>query len=70
MPKEFPMDREHVKGAAEAKDAIRDTANKQAEPKFDKPLGSSHNDEADLRDVAREAAKKSLALGPGFVSGL
>jgi len=61
MPKEFPMDREHVKGAADkVKGAIRDTANKQAEPKFDKPLGSSHNDEADLRDVAREAAEKSL----------
>ena len=60
MPKEFPMDREHVKGAGDkAKGAIRDTANKQAEPKFDKPLGSSHNDEADLRDVAREAAEKS-----------
>jgi len=55
------MDREHVKGAADkVKGAIRDTANKQAEPKFDKPLGSSHNDEADLRDVAREAAEKSL----------
>jgi hypothetical protein len=27
--------------------------------KFDKPLGSSHNDEADLRDVARKAAEKS-----------
>ena len=26
---------------------------------FDKPLGSSHNDELDLRDVARKAAKKS-----------
>jgi hypothetical protein len=39
--------------------ATKDTANKQAEPKFDKPLGSSHNDEADLRDVAQEAAKKS-----------
>jgi hypothetical protein len=55
------MDREHVKGGADKdKDAIKDTANKQAEPNFDKPLGSSHNDEADLRDVAREAAEKSL----------
>jgi len=26
---------------------------------FSKPLGTSRNDEADLRDVAREAAKKS-----------
>jgi hypothetical protein len=32
---------------------------KRLEPNFDKPLGSSHNDEADLRDVAQEAAKKS-----------
>jgi hypothetical protein len=54
------MDREHVKGVVEkAKGAIRDTADKQAEPKFDKPLGSSHNDKVDLRDVARKAAKKS-----------
>jgi hypothetical protein len=60
MPKEFPVDREHVKGAADkAKGASKDAANKQAEPKFDKPLGSSHDDEVDLRDVAREAAKKS-----------
>jgi hypothetical protein len=55
------MDREHVKdGADKAKDAVKDTANKQPEPKFDKPLGSLHDDEADLRDVAQEAAKKSL----------
>jgi hypothetical protein len=54
------MDREHVKGAADkAKGARKDTAGKQAELKFDKPLGSSHNDDADLRDVARNAAKKS-----------
>jgi hypothetical protein len=33
------------------------TTRRQA--KFDKPLGSSHNDEADLRDVARKAAEKS-----------
>ncbi len=37
----------------------KDTRGKQPEPNFDKPLGSSHNDEADLRDVAQEAAKKS-----------
>jgi uncharacterized protein YjbJ (UPF0337 family) len=58
------MDREHVKGAADkAKGAVKDTAGKaagdQTEINFDKPLGSSHNDEADLRDVARKAAKKS-----------
>ena len=58
------MDREQIKGAPDkAKGAITDSAGKAAgdetEVKFDKPLGSSHNDEADLRDVAREAAKKS-----------
>jgi uncharacterized protein YjbJ (UPF0337 family) len=58
------MDREHVKGAPDkAKGAIKDPAGKaaggQTEINFDKPLGSSHNDEADLRDVARKAAKKS-----------
>jgi uncharacterized protein YjbJ (UPF0337 family) len=58
------MDREHVKGAPDkAKGAIKDTAGKaagdQPEVNFDKPLGSSHNDEADLRDMARKAAKKS-----------
>jgi uncharacterized protein YjbJ (UPF0337 family) len=58
------MDREHLKGAPDkAKGAIKDTAGKtvgdQTEAKFDKPLGSSHNDEADMKDVARKAAKKS-----------
>ena len=54
------MDREQVKGTADkATGAIKDTSTKQVEPKFDKPLGSSHDDETDLRDVAREAAKKS-----------
>jgi hypothetical protein len=56
------VDQGHVKGARAAdkpKDASNDAANDQAEPKFDKPLGSSHDDEIDLRDVAREAAKKS-----------
>lgn len=32
---------------------------KQPVPNFDKPLGSSHDDEADLRDVTEEAANKS-----------
>ncbi len=58
------MDRERMKGAPDkATGAIEDTAGKAAsaetEVKFDKPLGSSHNDQADLRDVARKAAKKS-----------
>jgi hypothetical protein len=58
------MDRENVKDAPDkAKGTIKGTAGKaagdQTEINFDKPLGSSHNDEADLRDVARKAAKKS-----------
>jgi hypothetical protein len=58
------MDREHVKDASgKAKGAIRDPVGKAAgdetEVNFDKPLGSSHNDEADLRDVVQKAAKKS-----------
>jgi uncharacterized protein YjbJ (UPF0337 family) len=61
------MDRKHVKGAADqAKGAIKDTAGKittdkelQAEVKFDKAQGSSHNDVADMRDVARQAVEKS-----------
>ena len=56
------MDREHVKCApdkAKGKDSADKPAGDQPEVNFDKPLGSSHNDEADLRDVARKAAKKT-----------
>jgi hypothetical protein len=45
--------------AGKAKGTDKDSRRKEPEPNFDKPLGSSHNDEADLRDVAQEAAKKS-----------
>ena len=49
-----------VQGVADkAKGTDKNIRGKQPEPNFDKPLGSSHNDEADLRDVAQEAAKKS-----------
>ena len=54
-----PMTHEHVKGATDKAKGIEDSSKKQPEPEFDKPLGSSHNDELDLRDVARKAAKKS-----------
>ena len=60
------MAREHeqVKGVTDKaggaiKDGANKQANKQAGPEFDRPLGSSHNDKVDLRDVAREAAEKS-----------
>jgi hypothetical protein len=53
------MTHEHIESDThKAKDA-RDGAKKQPKPGFDKPLGSSHNDELDLRDVARKAAEKS-----------
>jgi hypothetical protein len=52
------MDHE-VKGVAEKAKGAKGVRGEQPEPNFDKPLGSSHNDEADLRDAAREAAKKS-----------
>jgi hypothetical protein len=45
--------------ADKAKGTDKDIRGKEPKPNFDKPLGSSHNDEADLRDVAQEAAKKS-----------
>ena len=56
--KEHPMDHK-VKGVAEKAKGAEGVGGKQPEPNFDKPLGSSHNDEADLRDAARDAAKKS-----------
>jgi hypothetical protein len=31
----------------------------QQNASFEKPLGSSHKDEVDLRDVAKEAGRKS-----------
>jgi hypothetical protein len=54
------MDHERVKGATDTtKGVVKNTSGKQAEHKFDKPLGSSHNDEVDLRDVARNAGEMS-----------
>jgi hypothetical protein len=53
------MTHEHVKGDTDKAKGTPDSANKQPKPEFDKPLGSSHKDELDLRDVARKAAKKS-----------
>jgi hypothetical protein len=53
------MTHEHVKGAPDKAKGTPNNDKKQPKPEFDKPLGSSHNDELDLRDVARKAAKKS-----------
>jgi hypothetical protein len=47
------------KQANNAKGPMNDANRKQQKPNFDKPLGSSHKDEADLREVAKEARKKS-----------
>jgi hypothetical protein len=53
------MTHEHVKGATDKSKGTTDNSKKQPRSEFDKPLGSSHNDELDLRDIARKAAKKS-----------
>ena len=45
--------------AKEAKGPVKDGNRTQQKPNFDKPLGSSHKDEVDLREVAKEARKKS-----------
>ena len=50
------MDRKQInKGESPVKNPSRT----QQKPSFAKPLGSSHKDEADLREVAKEARKKS-----------
>jgi uncharacterized protein YjbJ (UPF0337 family) len=61
------MDREHVKGTADkVKGAVKDAAGKvtgdkklQAEGKFDKAKGSAHNLAGDVKDAARDTAKKA-----------
>ena len=60
-PRSYPTKVEGVadKAKGTAKGTAKDIHGKQPEPTFDKPLGSSHNDEADLRDVVQEAAKRS-----------
>jgi hypothetical protein len=52
------MAHKQVKVADRPKSAVKENAKKQV-PDFDRPLGSSHNDKLDLRDVARKSAKKS-----------
>jgi uncharacterized protein YjbJ (UPF0337 family) len=63
--KGVPMDREHVKGAAEkAKGAIKDTAGKitgdkklQSEGKFDKAKGSAHNVTGNVKDAVKKSGE-------------
>jgi uncharacterized protein YjbJ (UPF0337 family) len=60
--KEFCMDREHVKGAADkAKGTIKEAAGKvtgdkglESEGKVDKAKGSVHNAAGDVKDAARK----------------
>jgi hypothetical protein len=59
LSKEATMDHKVLDVTDKVKGTDKNIRGKQPEPNFDKPLGSSHNDEADLRDVAQEAAKKS-----------
>ena len=53
------MTHDHVKSNTHKAEGTPHSAKKQPKPEFDEPLGSSHNDELDLRDVARKAAEKS-----------
>ena len=65
LTQEVPMDREHVKGAADkVKGAIKDAAGKmtgdremQAEGKIDKAKGAAHNAAGDVKDAARSGAR-------------
>jgi hypothetical protein len=45
--------------ADQKKGPVQTTDRTQQNPSFEKPLGSSHKDEADLREVAKEARRKS-----------
>jgi uncharacterized protein YjbJ (UPF0337 family) len=61
------MDREHVKGAADkVKGAVKDTVGSmtgdeklQDEGKMDKAKGAVHNAIGDVKDAARDAAKRT-----------
>ena len=53
------MAHKQVKVADRPKSAVKENAKEQVGPDFDRPLGSSHNDKLDLRDVARKSGKKS-----------
>ena len=53
------MAHKQVKVPEKPKSALTENAQKQTRPDFDRPLGSSHNDKLDLRDVARKSAEKS-----------
>ena len=44
--------------ANKGKSPLQNTNRRQQNPSFDQPLGSSHKDKADLRDVAKEARHK------------
>jgi uncharacterized protein YjbJ (UPF0337 family) len=65
--REFLMDSEHVKGAADkAKGAIKDAAGKvtgdkelQVEGKLDKAKGAAHNAAGDAKDAVRDASKNT-----------
>jgi uncharacterized protein YjbJ (UPF0337 family) len=67
LKKEFIMDREHVKGAADkAKGAIEDTVGKltgdkkmQVEGTMDKAKGAAHNVAGDVKDTARDVSKSA-----------
>jgi hypothetical protein len=45
--------------ATKGKAPVKNPNRTQQKPSFERPLGSSHKDEADLREVAKEATRKS-----------
>jgi hypothetical protein len=45
--------------ADKRKGPVQNTNRTQQNPSFEKPAGSSHKDKADLREVAKEARRKS-----------
>ena len=51
------MAHKQVKVPDRPKSAVKENAKEQVGPDFDRPLGSSHNDKLDLRDVARNSGK-------------
>jgi len=55
------MAHEQTKVTDKAKGALKEGANKQVGPEFDRPLGSSHNDKVDLRDVARLSCLQAIS---------
>ena len=63
------MDHEQAKGAADkAKGANKDTGKQAQKGKFDKPLGSSHNDKVDMRGRGSRGGQKISVIPDGLLN--